>query len=148
MAVYKSTDILKVISEITSDGFKYVDVYELEGSSDEDGDAITSLNFEAVADEFSAVGYDSVYSCGDPTDSEIEAPESFHNDDFCGLVSFTFGEIFTINHAVNNALEYFKELSKDTSIPRETLEHIKSSSVSCRNLQAKLVKFLKDFNIS
>lgn len=156
MAIYKSAELLKMISEIVNDGYKYVDVSELEGSSpdpddDEDGeydDLPTSLNFEAIDENLVGIDYESVDSCEFPSESDIDAPEHFHGNDICGSIAFTFDEIFTIKHATDNALEYFKECSKEPKIPKDTLSEIKASSISCRNLQAKLAKFLKGFKIS
>jgi hypothetical protein len=156
MAIYKSAELLKMISEIVNDGYKYVDVTELEGSlpdpsDDEDGeydDLPTSLCFEVIDEHLAGIDYESVDSCEFPTVSDIHAPEPFHGNDICGSIAFTFDEIFTIKHATDNALEYFKECSEDPEIPKDILAEIKTSTVSCRNLQAKLAKLLKRFKIS
>lgn len=156
MAIYKSDELLKMISEIVNDGYKYVDVSEMEGfepdPDDEDYDEFedlpTHLNFEVIEDDLVSNDYDCVYSCKFPSESDIANPQRFHGNDYCSSISFTFDEIFTVKHAVDNSLEYFKECSKDPEISKEILAEIKSSSISCRNLQAKLVKFLKKFKIS
>lgn len=156
MAIYKSAELLKMISEIVNDGYKYVDVTELEGTlpdpnddeDDEYDDLPTALSFEVIDEHLAGIDYESVNSCDFPTVNDIHAPEHFHGKDICGSITFTFDEIFTIKHATDNALEYFKECSEDPEIPKDILAEIKTSTISCRNLQAKLAKFLKGFKIS
>lgn len=156
MAIYKSTELLKMISEIVNNGYKYVDVSELEGFSpdpdddeyDEFDDLPSYLHFDVIEDDLTTSDYECVYSCKFPSESDIVASEHFHGNDICSSIAFTFEEIFTIKHAIDNALEYFKECSKDTKTPKDILSEIKSSSISCRNLQAKLAKLLKGFKIS
>lgn len=149
MATYKSAELLKMISEIINDGYKYVEVYESEGFEDEEGDGLpTGLSFNAISSEFETIDYECVDSCKSPTESDIDSPQHFKGSDICGSVSFTFDEIFTIKHSVDNALEYFKECTKDPKTSKDALSEIKSSSISCRNLQSKLAKLIKGFKIS
>jgi len=153
MATYKSTELLKMISEIVNDGYKYVDVSEWEGDKpdDKDGeydDLPTYLSFEAIDEDLAGIDYESVYSCDFPNESDIATPELFHGNDYCSSIAFTFDEIFTIKHALDNSLEYFKECANDPKVSKDILSEIKSASISCRNLQAKLAKLLKGFKIS
>lgn len=143
MATYKVNDLLNQICEIIDDGYEYVDIIELEA----DEYSPTGLSFEAL-DEYSSIGYDGVESCEMPEDYDSDAPRTVCSDDFCKYISFTYAEIATLKHAIDNALEYFKECSKDPSLSRDALSEIKASSVDCRNLQAKLAKFFKKFKIS
>lgn len=141
MATYKVQDLFNQLSEIINDGYEFVDVYE----SEADDDFPTSLSFEAI-DEYENIGYDGVESCEIPPDHDFNSiSTTVRTDSYCSSIVFTYDEIFTIEHAVNNALEYFKECSKDPSYSKEVLAEIKASSIKCRNLQAKLAKYLKRF---
>lgn len=144
MATYKSSELFQMISEIVNEGYQYVNIYE---GKDDETEPSEYLNFEAIDEDLAGIEYDSVDSCAFPSESSVNTPEQFSGDDPCA-VSFTINEFFTIMNAVDNALEYFKELSKDTKLPRETRDQIKASSVSCRNLQAKLAKANKRINVS
>lgn len=144
MATYKTEELFKQLCEIINDGYEFVEVYELEA----DDDMPASLAFDGLG-EFEGVGYDGVESCEIPDDYNFDSPSRIVQDsDYCGSIVFTYGEIFNLSHAVNNALEYFKECLKDTSYSKETISKIKSSSVDCRNLQAKFAKFFKHIKFS
>ena len=54
----------------------------------------------------------------------------------------TLEELSTVHHALTNALEFFKICSSDKSYDSETLDDINASSIECRNLQAKIGKFI------
>lgn len=137
MAIYKTTELLDLLNDIIVDGFEYVDITEL----DHDDESPTSLSISAV-DEFHNIDYDSIDSCEIPQNYDFTKPTlSFSPDDLCHNVSFTYKEVFTIIHAVNNALAYFKDCLADPSYPRDIRDEIKASSVECRNLQAKLKQF-------
>ncbi|WP_143318907.1 hypothetical protein [Clostridium sp. HBUAS56010] len=149
MAIYKSAELLKMISEIINEGYKYVDVNESEGFEDEDGDGLPlGLSFEAIDEDLAGIDFECVNSCDFPTESDITTPEHFHADDFCGTISFTYGEILTIKQSLGNSLEYFKEISNDPETSKDMLSDVKTASITYRNLQAKLAKFLKGFKIS
>lgn len=144
MAIYQTQELLNQISEILSDGYKYVEVTELDG--DEEEDFPVSLNFSAIESSFSGIDYEGVDSCDIPEDYDSDSDTfTVSRDDFVPI-SFTFREICTLKQSVDNALEYLKECSNDPSYSKETLDDIKSSSVRMRNLQAKLAQFLKRFN--
>lgn len=139
MATYKTSELLKQIGEIINDGYEYVEVDELKA----DDEIPASLSFEAIG-EFETIGYDGVDSCEASEDYDFDAPFfKFSPDDLCGNIAFTFNEIFTIKLAIDNALEYMKECSKDTSCSKELLSQMKEDAIDYRNLQAKLAKFLK-----
>lgn len=145
MAIYKTTDLLNQLCQIISDGYEFIDVSEF----DEDDELPAGLSFEAIENEFAAVGYDGVDATELPDGYDSEtSPRKFKFDDFCCDISFTYKEIFTIKHAVDNALEYLKECSKDPSYSKDILSEIKSSTIDIRNLQAKLAKQLKKYSIS
>lgn len=59
---------------------------------------------------------------------------------------YTFVEI-NETHALNNALEYFKECLKDSSLSRDIKDEIRISSTQCRNLQAKFNKFCSQIRV-
>lgn len=139
MAIYKTTELLELLNEIITDGFEYVDIMELDG----DDESHASLSVSAV-DEFNNIDYETIDSCEIPDNYDFtKSTLSVSPDDLCHSISFTYKEIFTIIHAVNNALAYFKDCLKDSSYPREVHDEIKASSVECRNLQAKLKQFTK-----
>lgn len=143
MATYKTLDLLNRLHEIMDDGYFYVDVYELEG--DKEDDLPPSLGFGAIEDEFSTIDYEDVESCEAPEDPSSESI-TFSPNDPCHQITFTYREISTILCAVDTALEFFKQESKNKANSRETLDNIKTYSVECRNLQAKLNKFFKQFS--
>lgn len=139
MATYKISDLINTLHEIASDNYEYVDILEL----DEDDDMPASLSFSAISDSFSEVDYESVDSVEIPENYDSETSSRlFAPSDICPDLLFTFNEIFTLKQALDNALEYMKECSKDPSCSRETLEDIKKASISARNLQAKFAKFM------
>ena len=118
MAVYFLCDIMDRITEIINDGALFAEITELPG----DDDSPASLSFSASEDDPCTIGDKACYA-------------------------FTATELSTIHHALTNGLEYFKEClaNKDGLYDRDTLDEIKSSSVSCRNLQAKVGKVLDSF---
>ncbi|MCX4324572.1 MAG: hypothetical protein OSJ59_16635 [Lachnospiraceae bacterium] len=136
MAVYFLCDIMDRITEIINDGALFADITELPG----DDDSPASLSFSAPdpEDEFCEIDYETV-------DSVSEDDPCTIGDKAC--YAFTATELSTIHHALTNGLEYFKEClaNKDGLYDRDTLDEIKSSSVSCRNLQAKVGKVLDSF---
>lgn len=142
MAVYKTSELFNKLCQIINDGYEYVDLSEIDG--DDEMSAI--LCFEAIVNDFECCDYESLDSCILPENYDVESSNShtINPNDFCSDMAFTYQEIFTLNHAVNNALEYFKDCSKDPD-NREFLSEIKSASVNCRNLQAKFAKFYKRF---
>lgn len=136
MAVYFLCDVMDRISEIINDGSLFADITEIPG----DDESPTSLSFSAPDsdDEYCEIDYESI--------------DSVSEDDPCTVgnkacYAFTPTELSTIHHALTNALEYFKEClaNKEGLYDRDTLDEIKSSSVSCRNLQAKVTKVLNSF---
>ena len=142
MAIYKTSELFNKLAQMINDGYEYVDISE----SDGDDEMPSILCFEAIVNDFECCDYESLGSHILPEDYDVEAPISrtINASDFCSGIIFTYKEIFALNHAVNNALEYFKECSKDPA-NKELLSEIKSASVNCRNLQAKFAKFLKRF---
>lgn len=139
MAIYKITELHNRICEIANDGYEYVEVLECEASDD----SPESLIFTAIEDSYMEVDYDSVESCEVPENFYTKTTRTIHATDYCLELNFTYSEIATIKHAVDNALEYFKDCLTDSSLTRDIIDDIKHSSVECRNLQAKLAGFLK-----
>ncbi len=136
MAIYKVRELQDRLREISEDGYPYADIRETEAC----GEYPTHLSFEAVAPD-EIIDYETVISYTPDPDGNLP-PITFRQEDPCYEVIFSFGEIFTINHALKNALEYFKECENDPRYSKEIRRSIKSSSVNCRNLEAKLTKFL------
>ncbi len=136
MAIYKTRDLQDRLCEIAKDGYLYVDITEI----DADDEFPTSLSFDALA-PYESTDYETVESLELDLEDEFP-PVTFHATDLCHEIGFTYEEISTIHHAVVNALEYFKSCEKDPTYSKEVVRDIKSSAVKCRNLQAKLVKFL------
>lgn len=136
MAVYNLFDLLGQVTEMINDGYSYAEISEI--PSDDDYPA--SLSFSSIEDADMSVGYDGVDSL--PDDYDFTQKLSISLDAPC--YALTFHEVETTLAALSNALEYFKECSanKDGLYDRETLKQIKSDSVLCRNLQAKIRKFL------
>lgn len=106
--------------------------------SDDDFPASLSFSASDPDDEFCEIDYETV-------DSVSEDDPCTIGDKTC--YAFTATELSTIHHALTNALEYFKEClaNKDGLYDGNTLDEIKTSSVSCRNLQAKVGKVLNSF---
>lgn len=134
MAVYFLCDVMDRIAEIMNDGILFADIRELP----DDNDSPACLLFSASDPNNELFGIDY-----EPIDSTSEnAPCTVETNKAC--FAFTFEEISTILLSLDNALEYFKEClaNKEGLYDRDTLDRIKSSSVSCRNLQAKVSKIL------
>lgn len=141
MATYKTSDLYNIISELMNDGYEYVDVLSLDAAED----SPEALSFDAIEDSCSSTEYEIIESCEVPDDYDFSehSTRPIAPTDYCCELNFTYEEIALIKHATDNALEYFKELLKDPKQSKEIVKDIKQSSVKCRNLQAKLSKFLK-----
>ena len=140
MATYKISDLYNILSELANDGYEYVNIDLIEAVGEEP----ESLSLDAIEDSFSTVN-DSVECCTIPEDYSIhnKLTRSIRPTDYCCEMNFTYEELGTIHHAATNALEYFSDLLKDPSQPKDIVKEIKQSSVELRNLQAKLAHFLK-----
>lgn len=136
MAVYNLFDLLGRITEIINDGYFYADISEIPS----DDEFPQSLSFSALGSD-DAPEYDCVDSISYDYENPPEFPVVSKDAPFCAL---SLSELETTLHAVNNALEYFKEcsLNKDGLYDRSTLDDLKRSSVKLRNFQSKLIKFL------
>lgn len=133
MAVYFLCDIMDRVTEIMNDGSLFADITEL--PSDDESPSCLSFSAPDPNNEYCEIDYETV-------DSVSENDPCSIGDKAC--YAFTATELSTIHHALTNALEYFKEClaNKEGLYDRNTLDKIKSSSVSCRNLQAKVTKVL------
>ena len=139
MATYKIYDLIEKLYEISADGYEYVDIFE----SECDDEYPASLSFSAISNDSLGIDYEEIESCEIPDNYDYEeSTRKINSADFCLQLPFTYQEIFTIKHAVDNALEYFKECIENPEISKDIKTEIKTSSVSCRNLQAKINKFL------
>lgn len=141
MATYNTSELFNKLCEIINDGYNYVDIDIFEAT---DENETGFLSFEAIVDDYESIDYESIDECCIPENYSAEniTSKKIKNTDFCSEIAFTYDEIFTLAHAVDNALEYFKECE---ALP-ENKPHqaeIKRASVNCRNLQAKFAKFLK-----
>lgn len=134
MAVYKTLDLLKKLHEVYQDGFPYV---EVSNNADDN-----SLNFSAIDEFGEGIDYEEVDSCEFPDNPMFESYTA-NPEDLCCQFLFTFDELGTVLHAIDNALEYVKEESQKKTYSRDDLESMKTSSVRWRNLRAKLMKFYK-----
>ncbi|MBO5144875.1 MAG: hypothetical protein J6C19_05000 [Lachnospiraceae bacterium] len=145
MAIYQTKELLSKICELVMDGFQYVELTELE--ADTSGND-TSLTFSAIESDFNTVDYGDIYALSLPEDYNVaDTPARFSRDDFAAIV-FSYDEIFTLKHAVDNALEYFKECAENPQYSKETIREIQAASVPARNLQAKLAHFINSLKIS
>ena len=137
MAVYNLFDLLGRITELINDGCCYAEITEI--SSDDEFPV--SLSFSSLCDYFPDE-YEPVDSIPYDYENPPEPPTLSKDSPFYVL---TFSETETALHALNNALEYFKEcsLNKNGCYDRATLDSIKRSSFMCRNLQAKIKKFVQ-----
>lgn len=141
MGVYRISDLHNRLCEMANDGYEYTDICVL----DQDEDSPESLCFEVLEDSCSAVDYETVESCEFPDDYYYlqKSTRSVCATDYCTEINFTYEEIALIKHSVDNALAYFKDLLEDSTQSKDIVKEIKQSSIECRNLQAKLAKFLK-----
>ena len=139
MAIYKTSDLLDMLSEIINNGYEYVEVMEL----DAEDDMPAALDFSAIDDGCCSVDYGDVESTEIPNDYDYVLRIHPQPDDICHIINFTYGELSSIYHAINNALGYTKDCLKDPSCTREMRDEMKASSVEWRNLQAKFAKFFK-----
>lgn len=137
MALYNLFEVMNHIMGIINDGYMYADISEIPG----DDELPPGLSFSVPdPDDFMEIDYESVDAL--PEDHDL-SDCSITPDKACYCLSLE--ELATVHHALNNALEYFKECSSDKSYNKEVLKEIKASSVKCRNLQAKTFKFLNRF---
>lgn len=139
MAAYNLFNLLGQVTELINDGYSYAQISEIPANDE----FPASLSFSTLEDEFESFEYDGVDSL--PDDYDYSQGASITADTPC--FTLTFRETATALHALDNALEYFKECSanKENLYDRNTLDQIKSASVHCRNLQAKVRKFLNRF---
>ena len=141
MAIYNVYELYNRICELANDGYEYVEIITL----DSDEEFPESLSFNAIETYNSSVDYEEIESCvlSEHYCYEEKQSHTIKPTDYCMELNFTYNEIATIKHAVDNALEYFKEALKDDSYSKDIIKEIKESSIECRNLQAKLAHFLK-----
>lgn len=141
MSTYKVREVLDCLCEVIRDGYPFVDISEIAA----DDELPASLCIDAIASQYEVINYDDIDSCDLPDDDE-PFTETFSAQDQCHEITFTYGEITTIYHAIMNALEYFKECEASPDYSRDIKSNIKSASVNCRNLQAKLIKIVNQFH--
>lgn len=140
MAVYKTSDLIKRLHEILTDGYGYVDVSELEG----DDEFPTSLSFSVLDDQDMGIDYESIESLDE---SSIDSGSSrSKTSDICPEAVFTYEELFTLMYSIEVTLNRLKEWSAEP-LSKKDLDEIKQSTVDCRNLQAKFGKLRKLFKI-
>lgn len=140
MAVYKTSDLIKRLHEILTDGYVYVDVSELEG----DDEFPTSLSFSVLDDQDMGIDYESIESLDE---SSIDSSSSrSKTSDICPEAVFTYEELFTLMYSIEVTLDQLKEWSAEP-LSKKDLAEIKQSAVDCRNLQAKFAKLRKHFRI-
>lgn len=142
MATYKTTELINRLSELINDGYEYVDVSIME----EDEDFPESLHFDALESNTCSVDYEEVESIEIPEDYDYE--NGYHKvtgTDFCLTLPFTYNEIGSLAHAVDNALLLVKECASDPSYTKEEIADMKDAAIQWRNLQAKFAKFHKRF---
>lgn len=93
MATYKVQDLINKLYEVASDGYEYVDIYELDG--DEEDDMPVSLSFSAISSSYDDVDYESVESVDIPGNYNFETSvRCFSPSDICPDLLFTFDEVF------------------------------------------------------
>ncbi len=140
MAVYKTSDLIKRLHEILTDGYVYVDVSELEG----DDEFPTSLSFSVLDDQDMGIDYESIESLDE---SSIDSSSSrSKTSDICPEAVFTYEELFTLMYSIEVTLDRLKEWSAEP-LSKKDLDEIKQSTVDCRNLQAKFSTLRKLFKI-
>lgn len=140
MATYKTSDLIDRLREIASDGCDYIEI----SCIDAEDDLPEALSFEGLVDETSGVGYEEVESCS-PVFNSPDPSDYEDFDDPCepsGL-NFTFGELKHIDLALDNALEFGRQILKQKDVPRDLRDQVKSDSVAWRNLHAKLAQYFK-----
>lgn len=138
MAVYLLKDLLDRFSEVASDGYRAVELFE----EDADDSSAAYLNITAKDEDFSDVDYDPVEAFPE-NDENFERTVAVTFNDPCHEIRFSYKEVAELHHAVTNALEFYKDALKDKTLPRNIKEDIKSAEISARNLQAKLFKVVK-----
>lgn len=145
MATYKTLELINRLSELINDGYEYIDVNILEA----DEDFPESLHFDALESNSCSADYEEIESVEIPEDYNYE--NNYHKvtgTDFCFTLPFTYNEISSLAHAVDNALQLVKECANDPSYTTEDIKDMKNAAIQWRNLQAKFVKFYKCFRKS
>lgn len=144
MAIYKTTELLKLLCDITNEGYEYVDVCEFE----HDDMGSKSLNFSGIDGDFYD-DYGDIDSCSIPDDYDFDNPiRKINSNDYVYDLPFTLNELYAIENSAANALEYYKECINDKSYSRDTINKIKQSAIDARNLQGKLKKYFKRFRLN
>lgn len=145
MTAYKTVDLINKLSELINDGFEYVSVCII----DADDECLESLMFEAIESPVSSIDFEDVEQVEVPEDYDYEEVVSHKvkGTDTCLTLPFTYQELADLSYAVDVALDYTKECSKNPSCSREEREDMKISGIHWRNLQAKFAKFNKRFRI-
>lgn len=126
MATYKVQELLKRLQEIQNDGYNYVDIMEF--SDDSDDEPYTALSFDALADEFSNIDYESIHSCIVDEDNYICDSRN------ASSLRFNSEELSTIYHAIKQADEYY----------RANINTCKKEASECQKLKVKISRFLHE----
>lgn len=139
MAIYKVSDLLNRLEKIAIEGYEFVDIHELEADDEFPAallvNAIEDFDFSSEDEEISSVEI--------PKDYDFYSFNRIHqSDETCRTISFTYKEISSLSHAVNNAINFSKQLLDDPE-NKSLRNEIKKSASEWRNLQAKFTKFFK-----
>ncbi len=135
MALYNVKDLLLQLTQIASDGYEFVEVSEIPAEEE----FPDSLQFTALENGDFFVDYDSIDSVDVSEEYNYQtSPHACSIDSPCTELIFSYKEMFVLKHAVDNALEHFKEEMGKPDCSREIKDEIKSASIDVRNIQAKL----------
>lgn len=143
MAIYKVSDLLDRLEHIAVEGYEFVDVRELEA----DDDIPTSILIDVIEDFYCSSEDEEIPSVKIPEDYDFDSFNRTHKlSDTCRSISFTYEEILTLSHAIDNAINFSKQLLDDPE-NKPLKNEIKQSASEWRNLQAKFAKFFKRTNL-
>ena len=138
MAIYNLHELQKCLYNFAISDIPYVelnvdDITETLTIESHTTNGSRTLNLTSIPE--SKLSDDSIYE------------RSLKTDEPLFDIAFSYEELETILNSINNALEYFKEYEKTPACSKELRSKLKSTSVKMRNLQAKLTKCKKSWQI-
>lgn len=138
MALYNIAELINQLSILQNDGYIYADIIEID--DDELPDALSFCAYDAT--EQCNIDYDEISAISDDANLSKVSIDSSWN-----IVPLSINELSVAENAIKNSLDYFKKDPEVNQLSRDDKERLKSLSMEMRNLQAKIIKIMKRYNI-
>lgn len=141
MAIYKLSELIERLAEVSSDGNEFIEIEE----SYDDIENAHSIWFNSVSPN-DEIEYDPVDSCVIPDDYDFDCPaRDTSPESICPDLMFTYRELDMLSRGIDSLLILLKDYANRPECTKEELSAIKSDSVDYRNLQARFAHFYKSF---